>query len=291
MPGVRLHRRHEIDVLQRDRLQRGARDVGLGRAARQAGDEPARLGAPVRRAEPGQRRHDGDAARVGHRARQRLDLARACAMMPRPSRSHCTSAPAMNALPSSAYAVARAASVSSVQATVAEQPARRDLRLAADVHQQERAGAEGALGVARLGAVLSEQRRLLVARDAGDRDAVGQPGHALRLGRGAPPTGRPRAAPTAARRTARTARDRNARARRSNSSVRDALVTSVACVLPPDSRQIRKLSTVPNAIAPPRRARAGRRRCRAASGSWSPRSRDPAPAPSARAARARGRPP
>ena len=45
----------------------------------------------------------------------------------------------------------------------------------------------------------------------------------------------------------------------SNSSVRDALVTSVACVAPPVSRQIRKLSTVPNASWPAsaRRAQAG----------------------------------
>ena len=40
------------------------------------------------------------------------------------------------------------------------------------------------------------------------------------------------------------------RAPMSNSSVRDALVTSVACVLPPVRRQMRKLSTVPNAISP-----------------------------------------
>ena len=40
------------------------------------------------------------------------------------------------------------------------------------------------------------------------------------------------------------------RVRMSQSSVRDALVTSVACVLPPDSRQMRKLSMVPNAICP-----------------------------------------
>ena len=64
----------QVDVLQRDGLQRGARDVRPRRAARDAGDEPARLGPPVRRAEPGQRRDDGHAARVGHRSRQRLDL-------------------------------------------------------------------------------------------------------------------------------------------------------------------------------------------------------------------------
>ena len=36
----------------------------------------------------------------------------------------------------------------------------------------------------------------------------------------------------------------------SNSSVRPALVASVACTLPPVSRQMRKLSTVPKASSP-----------------------------------------
>ncbi len=53
---------------------------------------------------------------------------------------------------------------------------------------------------------------------------------------------------------------------RSNSSVRDAFVTSVTCAAPPVSRQTRKLSTVPNASSPALGARAQRRRrCRAAS--------------------------
>ena len=43
----------------------------------------------------------------------------------------------------------------------------------ADVHQHERAGAVGVLGHARLEARLAEQRGLLVAGDAADRDAAG----------------------------------------------------------------------------------------------------------------------
>ena len=91
-------------------------------------------------------------------------------MMPRPSRSHCTAAPAMNALPSSAYVDL----VADLPGDRREQPeaARRPVR--AGVHEHERAGAVGALGVARVEARLAEERGLLVAGDARDRDAVGQ---------------------------------------------------------------------------------------------------------------------
>jgi hypothetical protein len=70
-------------------------------AARQAEQGAARVRVPVRRAQPGEGRHQHHAAAVGHAAGQRLDLA-ALAMSPRPSRSHCTTAPPMNTLPSSA---------------------------------------------------------------------------------------------------------------------------------------------------------------------------------------------
>src|SRR5450432_3841337 len=73
-PGVGLHGGDQVDVLQRDRFQRGARDVGAGRPARDSADEPPRLRAPVRRAQTGQRRDDRDAARIGDRPRERLDL-------------------------------------------------------------------------------------------------------------------------------------------------------------------------------------------------------------------------
>ena len=60
----------------------------------------------------------------------------------------------------------------------------------------------------------------------------------------------------AARRTARTARRPMRRVPMSNSSVRAALVASVACTLPPVSRQSRKLSMVPKASSPGLRRRA-----------------------------------
>ena len=50
-----------------------------------------------------------------------------------------------------------------------QQAIRRDERRAARVHEQEAAGAIGVLGHARLETCLAEQRRLLVAGDAGDR--------------------------------------------------------------------------------------------------------------------------
>ena len=49
---------------------------------------------------------------------------------------------------------------------------------------------------------------------------------------------------------ARSSSSSQARRRRSNSIVRDAFVTSVACSVPPVSRHSRKLSIVPKAISP-----------------------------------------
>ena len=63
-----------VGALERDRLERGARDVRRGGAAREAEDRAARVGVPVRRAEAGERRHEIDAAVVGHARGERLDL-------------------------------------------------------------------------------------------------------------------------------------------------------------------------------------------------------------------------
>jgi hypothetical protein len=69
-------------------------------AAGQAEQGAARVRVPVRRAQPGEGRHEAPAA-VGTAGGQRLDVA-AAAIRPRPSRSHCTTAPPMKTLPSSA---------------------------------------------------------------------------------------------------------------------------------------------------------------------------------------------
>ena len=165
----------QIHVLQRDRLQR--RPARCARvvprvipemtpraSGRQCGaPSPTSAGTMVTPPESGTERAS-------------VSISGALAMMPSPSRSHCTSAPAMKALPSSAKAVVVRAdpATSSVQATVVRSRAS-SARLRAHVHQQKRARPVGALGVARVEAVLSEQGRLLVARQPGDGNAVGQP--------------------------------------------------------------------------------------------------------------------
>ena len=73
---VGLHRFEQVGDLEGDALERGAGDVAGGRAAREPDDRAARVGIPVRRAQAGERGHEVDAAAVGHRRRQRLDLGR-----------------------------------------------------------------------------------------------------------------------------------------------------------------------------------------------------------------------
>ena len=63
--------------------------------------DAARVLIPVRRAEPGERGHERHAVARGT-LRASASMSAALLMMPSPSRSHCTAAPAMNALPSSA---------------------------------------------------------------------------------------------------------------------------------------------------------------------------------------------
>ena len=142
------------------------------------------------------------------------------------------------------------------QAIVVSRPSADGVGVVAGVHQQEAAGAVGVLGHARREAGLAEERRLLIAGDAGDGDR------------------RRRTATARSRRRPRTTRAPSAASRRgtprmrsssssqssvwmSNSSVRLALVTSVTCVLPPVRRQIRNVSMVPNRMSP-RSARARR---------------------------------
>ena len=69
------------------------------------------------------------------------------------------------------------------------------------------------------------------------------------------------------------------RAPMSKSSVRDALVTSVACGAARSAARSGSCRRSRTRSRPPRRARAARSRCRAASESWSPRSTDRAPGP------------
>ena len=103
----------------------------------------------------------------------------------------------------------------------------------ADVEQDERPGAVGVLRHARGDAGLAEQRRLLVAGDAADRDALGN----AAVGRGrcrcGRSTGRSRAGRRSGRRAARRVPDPTNSVRMSHSMVRLALVASVTKRRPP----------------------------------------------------------
>ena len=72
---VAAHGGEQGGALEGDALQRGARDVGHGGAAREAGEAAAAVGLPVGRAQAGEGGHQHHAAGVGHALGQRLHLA------------------------------------------------------------------------------------------------------------------------------------------------------------------------------------------------------------------------
>ena len=84
LPRRRLLGAHRVDRLVGDRLQRRPRQVRAAAAAGEADDRAARVGVPVRRAEPGQRGDEVDAVVAVQRGRQRLGLRRPPRSMPEP---------------------------------------------------------------------------------------------------------------------------------------------------------------------------------------------------------------
>ena len=258
------------------------------RAARDAGDEAARLGPPVRRAQAGQRRNDGDAAASRAPSAPAPRSPAALAMMPRPSRSHCTSAPAMKALPSSAYAVVAGAACRRVQrpgdggrAARASTDAARRPRSSAGTRPSRRctwrrpASVQSWPKSAACWSPATPAMGMPSGRPGTPRVSPIRPADGHDLGQH-----RARGTPNSAHSSSSNAPRRAGR----SSSVREALVTSVACVVParepPDQEAV---DGAERDARPPRRARAGRRRCRAASGSSSPRSTGRGPGRCARA--------
>jgi hypothetical protein len=65
--GLPAHHLEDVPRLVRDRLERGARQMGAGRPPREADQRAARVHVPVGRAEPHEGGHQIDAARVRHR--------------------------------------------------------------------------------------------------------------------------------------------------------------------------------------------------------------------------------
>ena len=168
---VFLDRLDQVGDLEGDALERGAGDVGQAggpgqaedrargpRAASAGAPRPVRAGTKV-------------TSLAGSASRARSPISGAAPMALSPSRNHWTAAPAMKTLPSSANC---GRSVAQRGGPGRDQPLRGGDGVAAGVGQQEGARAVGALGLAGLDAALADQRRLLVAGDARDRDAVGQ---------------------------------------------------------------------------------------------------------------------
>ena len=169
LAGRRLLGPDRVDGLVGDRLERGAGQVGSTVAAREPDDRPARVGIPVRRAEPGQGRHEVDVVVGVEGGGQPLGLRRL--------RDHAE--PVAQPLHGGAGDEDRG--LERVVGALAEAPGdRREQalpgvrRLRAGVEQHEAAGPVGVLCAARVVARLAEERRLLVARDPGDGDVAAE---------------------------------------------------------------------------------------------------------------------
>ena len=141
----------------------------------------------------------------------------------------------------------------SVQPTVVSRPSTGSGQRVADVHEHEAAGAVGVLGHARLEAGLAEQRRLLVAGDAGHRDAGRHAPSRRRSRRSGRSTGAPRAGRDAGTPKRSSSSSDHASVRMSKSIVRLALDGSVACT-PPSGPPVRFHSTHESMVP---RARSG----------------------------------
>ena len=176
-----LERLDQVDDLVCDGLERGAREMGAGRACGHARDGATRVGIPVRSSETGECRHEHDAGGVGHGGRQGLDVAGG------PDDAQAISQPAHGrpghedaALDGVGDIGAAGAGSLALPGDRGQQAGRRLGRRGARRLEQEAAGAVRVLGVAGRQAQLAEERRLLVAdrgRD-GDRGAeVGRLGH------------------------------------------------------------------------------------------------------------------
>ncbi len=74
-PGVIFHYPEHVANLIRDSFERGTSDVELRRAPREADDDAARIGVPMRRTQPGKGRHEIHTTVVRYLCRERLDLA------------------------------------------------------------------------------------------------------------------------------------------------------------------------------------------------------------------------
>ena len=134
------------------------------RASRQADDRPAGVGIPVRRTQAGERRNEVHAAAIGHARSELLDIAGF------PDDAQGVAQPLHRGAGDEDAAFERILPPADAGRRRREQALPGLDGALARVEEHEAPGAVGALRHARRMAGLAEQRRLLVARDAGDRD-------------------------------------------------------------------------------------------------------------------------
>ncbi len=163
MAGVLAHGVDEIGGLERDALQCRAGDVRAVGAAREPDEGAARRGVPLGRAEPGKRGHQIDIARVRNAGGQRFDFVGTA------DHAETVAQPLHRGATHEHAALERELAAAAAPGDGGEQSMTGPARRRACVHERETTGAIGVLRHAGLEAGLAEQRRLLVARDARER--------------------------------------------------------------------------------------------------------------------------
>ena len=199
--------------------------------ARDADDRAARARVPVRCAEPGERRHEDDAAGVRRRCGRAPRSRPREPMMPSPSRSHWTAAPVDE--DRALERVRRACPSGCPQATVVSSPAPTGPASAPVLTRTNDPVPYVHFDVAGVEAGLAEQRRLLVAGDARRSAGRARGTPAGRCARRSPYDGT--TSGSAAQRHPEQLAQLVGPARRrvmSNSRVREALDASVTCARP-----------------------------------------------------------
>ena len=178
--GILHHRLQHFAGLKGGRLQRRARQVTLAGEARQPADQAARALVPAGRVEPGEGRHDHGSAVVRHRSREPLDIGAGG------DQAEIVAQPLHEGAGDGDGALERVDRLRRAEPVGEgrEKPAGGRGGRLADIHEHEAAGAVGVLGLAGLEAGLADERRLLIAEDAGDGQTRQRPhGLAVHLAR------------------------------------------------------------------------------------------------------------
>mmetsp|Transcript_49849 Transcript_49849/g.132444 ORF Transcript_49849/g.132444 Transcript_49849/m.132444 type:complete len:271 (+) Transcript_49849:216-1028(+) len=165
---VLLHCSHHVDGLESHALQHGPRDVPPARLQGHPDQRAAGVGAPPRREEAREARHEGDAARVRHGRRQVADLWRSVddlQLVPQPL--HAPAGDRHRPLQGVDGGRVRP----QLPAHRRQEPVRRRHGLRASVDHHEAAGPVGVFHLAHLRAPLAQQGRVLVADGGRDRHA------------------------------------------------------------------------------------------------------------------------